>query len=356
MSEKTDGTKVLKDKFAGREIMKNVKEKKYLGDLISSDGSNSKNIKERTDKSNGIINNIVSALHERPYGRHEFKAYKIMREGLLLGGMLTNTDSWINISKKDIEKLEKPDTILMRKILSASGNPSKSFMMPELGIVPVRYVIMKKRLQFLHHILTESTETLIRQVFDVLNEDSRKGDFVYLTNHDKIELEIDLSNEEISSISKWSWKKYLREKVTKAAFKFLIEDNDRKEKTRDIKFYQLQMNEYLFQNENTNISQVIFSIRSKTLDLKTWRPWQYKNDLCVKCGKSPETMDHFVSCVAYGKEIEYSWTYILEDDTEKQKYIAKFISVRHNERKKIIEKQEGGQASNSGSYASEGTL
>ena len=81
-----------------------------------------------------------------------------------------------------------------------------------------------------------------------------------------------------------------------------------------------------------------------------------KNYLCVKCGKNSDTMDHFVSCVAYGKEIEYSWTYILEDDTEKQKYIAKFISVRHNERKKIIEKQEGGQASNSGSYASEGTL
>ena len=46
--------------------MKNVKEKKYLGDLISSNGSNCKNIKERTDKSNGTINNIVSALHERP--------------------------------------------------------------------------------------------------------------------------------------------------------------------------------------------------------------------------------------------------------------------------------------------------
>ena len=100
LSETIDGIKVLKCTFSGREMMKSVTEKKYLGDVISSDGSNSTNIKEITDKSTGTINNIISALHERPYGRHEFKAYKIMREGLLLGGMLTNTESWINISKK----------------------------------------------------------------------------------------------------------------------------------------------------------------------------------------------------------------------------------------------------------------
>ena len=75
----------------------------------------------------------------------------------------------------------------------------------------------------------------------------------------------------------------------------------------------------IFQNENTKQFQVIFSIRSKTIDLKTWRPWQYENNLCVKCGQSSETMDHFVSCLAYGKEIEYIWKDILEDDKEKQK-------------------------------------
>ena len=130
----------------------------------------------------------------------------------------------------------------------------------------------------------------------------------------------------------------------------------KKEKTRDIKLYQLHMNEHLFKNKNTKVSQVIFSIRFQTLDLKTWGPWQYENYLCVKCGKSAETMDYVVTCVEYGKYIEYSWKAILEDNIEKQKYIARFISVRHTERKKIIEKQEGDQASNSGSYAAERTL
>ena len=164
---KSDGRKKIEDKFVGREVMENVTEKKYLGDIISSDGRNIKNIKERSNKGNGTINNIVSSLGVRPYGKHEFKAYKIMREGLLLGGRLKNIESWINISKKDINNLEKPDTILMRKVLSASENAGKSFMILELGIIPVRYLIMKKRMQFLHYILTEGTDIMIRQVFNV---------------------------------------------------------------------------------------------------------------------------------------------------------------------------------------------
>ena len=79
--------------------------------MISADGKNDSNIRERTNKSIGNINKIISSLNERPYGRHFFRAYKIMREGLLLGGMLTNSESWINVTTKNIEELEKPDSI-----------------------------------------------------------------------------------------------------------------------------------------------------------------------------------------------------------------------------------------------------
>ena len=64
----------------------------------------------------------------------------------------------------------------------------------------------------------------------------------------------------------------------------------------------------------------------------------------------------FLTCFEYGKNNNICCTDIFEDDTDKQKAIAQFIDVRYNVRKKILEKQEGGQASNSGSYASGWTL
>ena len=87
-----------------------------------------------------------------------------MREGLFLSGLLSNSESWINITKSDILKLEKPDTILQRKVLSALGNPSKAFTMLELGIIPIKYIIMKKRLLFLHYILKEDKDSMISKV------------------------------------------------------------------------------------------------------------------------------------------------------------------------------------------------
>ena len=45
---KEKGVKTLKDKYVGKKVMKVVKEKKYLGDIISYD-----NIKDKTDKALG---------------------------------------------------------------------------------------------------------------------------------------------------------------------------------------------------------------------------------------------------------------------------------------------------------------
>ena len=44
-----------------------------------------------------------------------------------------------------------------------------------MGIIPVQFVIMTKILQVLHHIVSESTEVLVRQVFDVLEEEGKKS-------------------------------------------------------------------------------------------------------------------------------------------------------------------------------------
>ena len=224
-------------------------------------------------------------LRERHYGRHYFKAFRLMREGLLLGGLLNNVESWININQKDLEALEKPDVISMRKVLSSSGNPCKTFMMLELGILPVKFVIMKKRLQFLHYILNENTTSMIRQVFSALEKDSRKGDFISLTNEDKINLDIELHNTEIQTMSKWKWKSYIKKKVKSAALKSLVYENSSMKKTRNINFSSLDMSQYLRENVKLSLTKIVFSLRSKTIDIKEYQPWKYSDDKCVKCKK-----------------------------------------------------------------------
>ena len=68
----------LVDKYTGKETLKSVTEKKNLGNIITNDMKNKKNIKNRTDKALGNMNTIVSGLHERPYGSKTFRAAKVM--------------------------------------------------------------------------------------------------------------------------------------------------------------------------------------------------------------------------------------------------------------------------------------
>ena len=62
----------LQDRYLGKETMKSVQEKKYLGNILSHDIKNTKNIKEKADRGVGIVNVIISSLVERPYGKQTF--------------------------------------------------------------------------------------------------------------------------------------------------------------------------------------------------------------------------------------------------------------------------------------------
>ena len=72
-------------------------------------------------------------------------------------------------------------------------------------------------------------------------------------------------------------------------------------------FEELKMSDYLWENKIKYLSQIIFSVRSQTLDWKEWKPWKYEDDLCLKCQVYAETMDHFMVCAEHGKKTELNW-------------------------------------------------
>jgi hypothetical protein len=317
------------DTYIGKEVMKNVEEKTYLGHIIQKDGKNTKNITDKFNKAVGNVNKIISAINARPYGHHTYKAALLMRQGLMLSGMLRNSETWINITEADMTKLTMPDTMLQRKILSSSGNPSKVFMSLELGVIPVRNVIMAKRLNFLHYILNENTSSIIHQLYEVLKSDSRRGDFYNLVQKDLKKLNINMDDNTIREYSPVQWKKYVRSKVKENVLQNLTHENSMLEKTKDITFSELKLNDYLVENRSINLSRIIFSLRSKTLDIKTWQPWKYFDNLCVMCELKEESISHFLNCEAYENiSQENTWKDVRGNCVQRQYEIAEIAQAR----------------------------
>ena len=129
-----------------------------------------------------------------------------MRQCLMLSGMLKNAETWINILESDMTKLTMPDTMLQRMLLSSSGNPSKVFMNLELGVIPVKYVLMAKRLNMWQYILNEDISLTIHQVYLALKCENRKGDFYSFIQKDLKDLNIQLEEASKRNMSKHNGK------------------------------------------------------------------------------------------------------------------------------------------------------
>ena len=346
-----DGKEELVDVYGGKVEVKEVKEKKYLGEIITNDNKNERNIQDKVCKATGNVNKVIESLTERPYGKHKYKAAKLMRDGMIVASMLSSAETWTNICEKDIKKLNKPDKIFLNKLLGGEGNPSLSFMYLEMGILPLKYMLISKRLKFLKYILDENEETMVKQVYKTMKEESQVGDFVDLTKKDFKTVGIQMSEEEIKTESATRWKKVVNEKVKAAAFEYLISENKNKTKTNQITFERLEMSEYLERNKNNQLTKYIFKTRSGTLDIKDWNKWKYEDNLCVGCGIKAETMDHFMKCIAYSVENNSNqpihWKSIYENNTEKQTSIAKEVKRRFGLRKTLLE--EAGHDSTPGS-------
>ena len=61
--------------------------------------------------------------------------------------MLNNSETWINLTKKNLEELEKPDKLLKDRLFEKRS--STVFYSLELGIIPAKYVILTKKIEVL---------------------------------------------------------------------------------------------------------------------------------------------------------------------------------------------------------------
>ena len=84
------------------DVGKTVSKDKYVGDILTDNGTNTENIKERTDKGYGIVNEILSILSEIPIGPYRISVGLKLGEAMLLNGILFNSEIWYNVKEEDL--------------------------------------------------------------------------------------------------------------------------------------------------------------------------------------------------------------------------------------------------------------
>ena len=211
----------------------------------------------------------------------------------------------------------------------------------------MRFELMKRKTLFLQYILQQEKQSMMYKVFEATINEPIKNDFVNTCKKYLEELNITLSFEEIRNLSRWKFKKIVKEKVEIAAFKYLLEwknnpgRDGKMSKVYNIKYDKFEMQQYLYDNSNTNISKFIAKARAKSLELKTHKSWKYNDKLCSGCSMREESGDEILSCEKFGKYKEnetipaYSWLY--GKNTNDMIYCAKVLMKRMETRKTMLE-------------------
>ena len=187
----------------------------------------------------------MSILKEVPLGKFSIKAGLILRNAMLVNGILTNSEAWYGVNDKDLEKLEQVDEYLLRKLLNAHSKTAKETLYLETGTKPLRFIIKQRRLMYLHHILTREENELIKRVYKSQLIKPTKNDWVNTISNDKKEMGINLTDEQIKSYSKKKFKKFVKQKIDIECMQYLNNIKMRHKKVKNLNYNKFKIQEYL---------------------------------------------------------------------------------------------------------------
>ena len=150
---------------------------------------------------------------------------------------------------------------------------------------------------YLWHILSREETELIRRIYNTQKISNSVGDWYNLVQNDKSELGIDLTDNEIQKVSQNSFKNYLKSKAKISHLQYINKMKSTHSKSGNLNCKQLKMADYLMdQRFTTRKKQLLFRLRSRTLDVKLNFRDQHTNHWCISCGLFPETQSHLLQC------------------------------------------------------------
>ena len=290
----------------------------------------------RANKGIGLVNNIETTLRNTPGGRYHFELAVIMRNAILISSVISCSEVWYKVTEWEYRKLEETDEILLKKIFNCSSEINPEMLYLELGLMPIRFIIMLRRLIYLQHILKQNPEqTLLYNFFRAQIENPSKNDWVSSVVKDLCTAKIDFELFEIEDMAEEKYKDICKQKVKNLALEYLLEKKSKRQNKHRIKYDSLFMAEYLQENDfgfSVQQKRNLFKCRMQDIDVKANRSWKYENINCMACNEPNqlETQEHVLYCRALTNKnckISYIPTYndLFSDNIEEQIYTSSML-------------------------------
>ena len=279
--------------ICGQEITQ-AESYKYLGDHVSDGWDYLYN--KRLEKAQGYSATCVAMCTEISLGFQMYAVAKLLHMSIFINGTLTNMETWPKCSEARLNKLENIEQNFMRKILKAHSKTPIEALYLELGIIPLRYNLMTRRILYLHEIMNRDDDELTKKVVLAQKDSSYKGDFYPQALENMVALGI--SHNQLSE-SKEKLRTDLTKKVNAAAYKSLIGKAESHSKVRHECYKNCEGAAHYFDSRFTpDVTNMLFKFRTRTYLVKNNFRNNFKNTniLCPLCESHNDNQEHIFEC------------------------------------------------------------
>ena len=238
----------------------------------------------------------------------------LLRKSMLMSVITYNLEVSFNLSDKNIKSLHDLDMQLLRGSLLLGAKSSQSLMLLELGLIPVSFLLKKKKIMYLFHLLNTDESSLVGQVFQKQLQDIKsikKGEWINTVLEDLKELNIELTFSEIATMSKEKFKSLVKKSTETAALKSLVTEVGKRSKGKEIAYECLGMQSYLQSSSGLSLESMrrIYHIRCREIQVKANFPSSEEDQSCPFPGcTSPDTQLHLFSSSCFSENNEVTKT------------------------------------------------
>ena len=316
--------------------MSHVSDDTYLGDILSSDGKNTKNINNRVGRGLGKINDVMNILNKMPLGQDYFKVALLLRESIFLNSVLTNADIWFGITKGEMKQLEDIDLSLLRNILNTPFSVPAEAVYLELGCLNIETIVKSRRLNYLHYLVKQKKTSMLYTFFRMQwKYPAPKNEWTEQVKADLSDFGFPVDLEYLEGKSVNWFKNEVKKKAKEFAFFSFLEKKEIHTKLDNLFYRELKLQKYLHSEHFTvKECQTIFAYRTR---MSNYGGNFGQTSVCPLCENHSDVQNFIFHCTKIQENIQVRGNYSNLFSENIKEETAQTLMMVHKFRQEFID-------------------
>ena len=105
---------------------------------------------------------------------------------------------WSGFSEYDLHDLEVIDHQILKAVIGGQAKVQSEMLYLETAQLPIGSIMSVRRILYLHNMLRRQDSELVKNIYIAVKESPLKDDWIHLVNKDKVDIDLNLSDEAIS--------------------------------------------------------------------------------------------------------------------------------------------------------------